>query len=54
MPRASRCSPLKSPRLAAFEKAAAEGVPVYGVKDDRNAGRAWDAYEAAGKEITNG
>jgi hypothetical protein len=24
------------------------------VKDDRNAGRAWDAYEAAGKEITNG
>src|ERR1700741_3532729 len=25
------------PRLAAFEKAAAEGVPVYGVKDDRNA-----------------
>jgi chromosome partitioning protein len=42
------------PRLAAFEKAAAEGVPVYGVKDDRNAGRAWDAYEAAGKEITNG
>jgi hypothetical protein len=25
------------PRLAAFEKAAAEGVPVYGVKEDRNA-----------------
>jgi chromosome partitioning protein len=42
------------PRLAAFEKAAAEGVPVYSVKDDRNAGRAWDAYDAAGKEITNG
>ena len=42
------------PRLAAFEKAAAEGVPVYGVKDDRNAARAWDAYEAAGKEITHG
>ena len=41
------------PRLAAFEKAAAEGVPVY-VKDDRNAGRAWEAYEAAGKEIGNG
>ena len=39
------------PRLAAFEKAAAEGVPVYGVKEDRNAPRAWDAYEAAGKEI---
>ena len=42
------------PRLAAFEKAAAEGVPVYSVKDDRNAGRAWEAYEAAGKEIGNG
>jgi len=42
------------PRLAAFEKAAAEGVPVYTVKDDRNAARAWDAYEAAGKEITHG
>jgi chromosome partitioning protein len=42
------------PRLAAFEKAAAEGVPVYAVKDDRNAPRAWDAYEAAGKEITHG
>ena len=42
------------PRLAAFEKAAAEGVPVYAVKDDRNAPRAWDAYEAAGKEIIHG
>ncbi len=43
------------PRLAAFEKAAAEGVPVFGVKDDRNAARAWEAYEAAGREIaTNG
>ena len=42
------------PRLAAFEKAAAEGVPVYGVKDDRNSVRAWDAYEAAGKEIIGG
>jgi chromosome partitioning protein len=42
------------PRLAAFEKAAAEGVPVYGVKDDRNAARAWSTYEAAGKEITRG
>ena len=41
------------PRLAAFEKAAAEGVPVHSVKDDR-AGRAWQAYEAAGKEILNG
>jgi chromosome partitioning protein len=42
------------PRLAAFEKAAAEGVPVYAVKDDRNAARAWSTYEAAGKEILNG
>jgi len=42
------------PRLAAFEKAAAEGVPVYSVKDDRNAGRAWDAYQAAGGEIIRG
>jgi len=42
------------PRLAAFEKAAAEGVPVYGVKEDRNAARAWEAYEATGKEIAHG
>ena len=42
------------PRLAAFEKAAADGVPVYAVKEDRNAARAWLAYEAAGKEITGG
>lgn len=42
------------PRLAAFEKAAAEGVPVYGIKDDRNAVRAWAAYEAAAKEIVHG
>jgi len=42
------------PRLAAFEKAAAEGVPVYAVKDDRNASRAWEAYAAAGKELTHG
>ena len=42
------------PRLAAFEKAAAEGVPVYSVKDDRNASRAWDAYQAAGKELIHG
>lgn len=39
---------------AAFEKAAAEGVPVYGIKDDRNAMRAWASYEAAGKEIVHG
>ena len=39
------------PRLAAFEKAAAMGVPVCDVKDER-AARAWEAYESAGKEIT--
>jgi chromosome partitioning protein len=38
------------PRLAAFEKAAAGGVPVYDVKDER-AARAWEAYESVGKEI---
>ena len=38
------------PRLAAFEKAAAEGVAVNAVKDAR-AARAWESYEAAGKEI---
>ena len=42
------------PRLAAFEKAAAEGVPVYAVRDDRNASRAWEAYEAAGREVVHG
>ena len=42
------------PRLAAFEKAAAEGVPVFNVKDDRNSARAWEAYEAAGQEIVGG
>jgi chromosome partitioning protein len=42
------------PRLAAFEKAAAEGVPVYGVKDDKNAQRAWKAYEAVAKELLHG
>src|SRR4051812_24373913 len=39
------------PRLAAFEKAAAEGLPVGAVQTDRNAGRAWAAYVAIGKEI---
>ena len=42
------------PRLAAFEKAAAEGVPVFSVKGDRAAARAWEAYEAAGGEMING
>ena len=40
------------PRLKSFEKAAAQGVPVYDV-DDVRAARAWKAYEAAGKEITH-
>lgn len=39
------------PRLAAFEKAAAEGLPVGAVQSDRNASRAWQAYVAIGKEI---
>jgi chromosome partitioning protein len=38
------------PRLKAFEKAATAGVPVYEVKDVR-AQRAWEAYQAAGKEL---
>jgi chromosome partitioning protein len=42
------------PRLAAFEKAAAEGVPVNAVQNDRNAARAWAAYEAAAKEALDG
>jgi chromosome partitioning protein len=37
------------PRLKAFEKAAAQGVPVSLVGDPR-AKRAWEAYEAVGKE----
>jgi chromosome partitioning protein len=40
------------PRLKSFEKAAAQGVLVYDVHDTR-AARGWEAYEAAGKEITN-
>ena len=42
------------PRLAAFEKAAAGGVPVYDIVKDERAARAWDTYEAVGKEISNG
>jgi chromosome partitioning protein len=42
------------PRLKSFERAAASGVPVYGVKNDPQAKRAWEAYEAAGKEFSNG
>jgi hypothetical protein len=41
------------PNLVAFDKASAQGVPVYDV-DDRRAARAWEAFEALGKEITNG
>ena len=40
------------PRLKAFEKAAAAGVTVDQVKDDRNAARAWSCYEAVGRELT--
>lgn len=41
------------PRLKAFEKAAAAGVPVSEVSDQR-AARAWQAYESIGKEIIHG
>lgn len=40
------------PRLKSFEKAAAQGVPIYEVSDAR-AERGWEAYERAGKEIFN-
>ena len=39
------------PLLKAFKRAVAQGVPVCAVKGDTYAGRAWDAYEAAGREI---
>ncbi len=44
------------PRLSTFDKAAAAGVAVYDVKNDKadRIARAWGAYEAAGKEILNG
>jgi chromosome partitioning protein len=42
------------PRLKSFERAAADGVPVYAVQHDPRAKRAWEAYEAVGREITNG
>ena len=41
------------PDLAAFDKANAQGVPVYAADDER-AAKAWEAFEAAGKEISNG
>ena len=37
-------------RLAAFQKAAMQGVPVYAVKDQR-AEKGWQQYEAVGNEI---
>lgn len=39
------------PILKAFKRAVAQGVPVYAVKGDPYAERAWKAYEAAGREI---
>jgi chromosome partitioning protein len=42
------------PRLKSFERAAAEGVPVYSVQHDPRARRAWESYEAAGKEMGRG
>ena len=53
---ALRWDKVRSLRLAAssareaYDKAAAQGVLV-GVVHDPRARRAWDAYEAAGKEI---
>ena len=41
------------PDLVAFDKASAQGVPVYEV-DDRRAARAWEAFEALGEEIRHG
>jgi len=42
------------PRLKSFERAAAAGVPVYAVTDDTRAKRAWEAYEAVGREMHHG
>lgn len=41
------------PDLVAFDKASAQGVPVYEV-DDRRAARAWEAFESLGEEIRHG
>jgi chromosome partitioning protein len=38
-------------RFIAYEKAALLGVPVYGVKGDRNARIAWHDYERIGQEL---
>jgi len=42
------------PLLTAYERAYNAGVPVYGVKGDPYAARAWAAYECAGEEIISG
>lgn len=39
-------------RLAAFQKAAMQGIPVYDVKDQRSE-RGWQDYQAVGNEILN-
>jgi len=39
-------------RLAAFQKAAMQGIPVYDVKDQR-AERGWQDYKSVGNEILN-
>lgn len=39
------------PRLKSFERAVAAGVAVSEVKGDQHARRAWEAYEAAGREL---
>jgi chromosome partitioning protein len=41
------------PDLVAFDKASAQGIPVYEV-DDRRALQAWEAFEAVGQEICHG
>jgi chromosome partitioning protein len=42
------------PRLAAFQRAAGDGVLVQDVKKSPRAGVGWHAYESAGKEIVRG
>jgi chromosome partitioning protein len=40
------------PDLVAFDKASGQGVPVHAIGDERSA-RAWEAFEAVGKEIAH-
>ena len=42
------------PRLKVFDKAFYAGLTVGQMKTDRNAARAWDAYQTAGKELVDG